>query len=36
MLGFAKPASQKVLTKLFSDDPTLRVEQAVKKALTML
>lgn len=36
MLGFAKPASQKVLTKLFSDDPSLRVEQAVKKALTML
>ncbi len=36
MLGFAKPASQKVLTKLFTDDPSLRVEQAVKKALTML
>ncbi len=36
MLGFAKPASQKVLTKLFSDDPALKVEQAVKKALTML
>lgn len=36
MLGFAKPASQKVLTKLFSDDPSLRVELAVKKALTML
>ena len=36
MLGFAKPASQKVLTKLFADDSSLRVEQAVKKALTML
>lgn len=36
MLGFAKPASQKVLTKLFSQDPQLKVEQAIKKALTML
>ncbi len=36
MLGFAKTASQKVLTKLFNDDPSLQVEQAVKKALTML
>lgn len=36
MLGFAKPASQKVLSKLFSQEPTLKVEQAIKKALTML
>lgn len=36
MLGFPKPQSQKVLTKLFKDDPTLKVEQAIKKALTML
>lgn len=36
MLGFAKPQSQKVLTKLFADDPSLKVEQAIKKALTML
>lgn len=36
MLGFAKPASQKVLSKLFTEDPTLKVEQAIKKALTML
>ena len=35
MLGFAKPASQKVLSKLFSQEPTLKVEQAIKKALTM-
>jgi Holliday junction DNA helicase RuvA len=36
MLGFAKPASQKVLSKLFSTEPSLKVEQAIKKALTML
>lgn len=36
MLGFAKPQSQKVLTKLFADDSSLKVEKAIKKALTML
>ena len=36
MLGFAKPQSQKVLTKLFADDPSLKVEKAIKNALTML
>lgn len=36
MLGFAKPQSQKVLTKLFADEPSLKVEKAIKKALTML
>lgn len=36
MLGFAKPQSQKVLNKLFDADPALRVELAIKKALTML
>jgi Holliday junction DNA helicase RuvA len=36
MLGFAKPASQKVLSKLFAQEPSLKVEQAIKKALTML
>lgn len=36
MLGFAKPQSQKVLTKLFADYPSLKVEKAIKKALTML
>ena len=36
MLGFAKPQSQKVLSKLFKEEPTLKVEKAVKKALSML
>lgn len=36
MLGFAKAQTVKVLTRLFKDDPALRVEQAIKKALTML
>lgn len=36
MLGFPKPQSQKVLTRLFKDEPLLKVEQAIKKALTML
>ena len=36
MLGFPKPQSQKVLTRIFSEVPTLKVEQAIKKALTML
>lgn len=36
MLGFARPASQKVLKKLFDADPTLKVEAAIKRALSML
>lgn len=36
MLGFPKPATQKVVTKLFKEDPSLNVESAIKKALTML
>lgn len=36
MLGFPKPQSRKVLTRLFKDEPLLKVEQAIKKALTML
>ena len=36
MLGYPKPQSQKVLTRLFKEEPALRVEQAIKKALTML
>jgi Holliday junction DNA helicase RuvA len=36
MLGFARQQSQKVLKKLFDDDPTLKVETAIKRALTML
>lgn len=36
MLGFARPQSQKVLKKIFDADPTVRVETAIKKALTMM
>ena len=36
MLGFSRPASEKVLKKLFADEPTLRVELAIKHALKML
>lgn len=36
MLGFARPQSQKVLKKIFDADPTIRVEAAIKKALSML
>ena len=36
ILGFQRQASQKVLTKLCDNDPTLTVEQAVKKAMKML
>ena len=36
MLGFNKPQSQKALKKIFSDDPTTRVESAIKKALSMM
>ena len=36
MLGFARPQSQKVLKKLFDSDPSLKVETAIKKALTMM
>ena len=36
MLGFAKPQSQKALQKLFKENPSLKVQQAIKKALTML
>lgn len=36
MLGFPKPATQKVVTKLFKEAPSLNVESAIKKALTML
>ncbi|MCH5220101.1 MAG: Holliday junction branch migration protein RuvA [Muribaculaceae bacterium] len=35
-LGFARQASQKVLDKLFAAEPTLKVELAIKKALSML
>lgn len=36
MLGFPKPQSQKVLNKLFDAEPTLKVEAAIKKALSMM
>lgn len=36
MLGFAKPQSQKVLDKLFSAEPDIKVENAIKKALSMM
>lgn len=36
MLGFAKPQSQKVLDKLFSAEPDIKVETAIKKALSMM
>ena len=35
MLGFARQQSQKVLKKLFDADPSIKVEQAIKKALAM-
>lgn len=36
MLGFPKPASQKVLKKLFDSEPDLKVESAIRKSLAML
>lgn len=36
MLGFTQQQSQKVLKKLFADNPTLNTEKAIKQALTML
>ena len=36
MLGFTKQATQKVLNKLFADEPTMTVEVAIKKALKIL
>lgn len=36
MLGFTKQMSQKALKKLFTAEPTITVEQAIKKALIMM
>ena len=36
MLGFATAQSQKVVTKILSDEPALLVEQVIKKALKLL
>lgn len=36
MLGFPKPASQKVLGRIFDADPLVKVEAAIKKALAMM
>lgn len=36
MLGFPRPQSAKVLKKLFEAEPALKVEQAIKRALTMM
>ncbi|MDE6156554.1 MAG: Holliday junction branch migration protein RuvA [Muribaculaceae bacterium] len=36
MLGFDKRQSEKALTALFKDDPSIKVEVAIKKALSMM
>lgn len=36
MLGFDRHSSQKVLKQLFDEDPSLKVEAAIKKALSMM
>lgn len=36
MLGFNRLQSQKVLKKLFEKDPSIKVEMAIKKALSMM
>ncbi|MDE6278071.1 MAG: Holliday junction branch migration protein RuvA [Muribaculaceae bacterium] len=36
MLGFDRKAAEKVLTAIFKDEPAIKVEQAIKKALPRL
>lgn len=36
MLGYTKAGAQKALKKLFSEDPAMKVEVAIKKALAMM
>ncbi|MCF0212864.1 MAG: Holliday junction branch migration protein RuvA, partial [Muribaculaceae bacterium] len=35
-LGFARQQTQKVLTKIFRENPTITVEKAIKLSLTQL
>ena len=35
-LGFARPQSQKVLKRIFDAEPAIKVETAIKKALSMM
>lgn len=36
VLGYARPQAQKVLKKIFDQDPGIKVENAIRKALAML
>lgn len=36
VLGYARPQAQKVLKKLYDADPAIKVEAAIRKALSML
>lgn len=36
MLGFPRPAAHKVLTKIYTAEPAIKVEAAIKKALAMM
>lgn len=36
VLGYSRPQAQKVLTKLFESEPSLKVDTAIRKALSML
>mgnify|MGYP002870023793 FL=1 len=36
MLGFTQQMSQKALRKLLKDEPSITVEEAIKKALKMM
>ncbi len=36
MLGFTRVQSQKALKKIFDENPEIKVENAIKKALSMM
>ncbi|MDE5983256.1 MAG: hypothetical protein K2G92_09130 [Duncaniella sp.] len=36
MLGFPRPQAQKVLKKIFEANPAIKVEAAIKQALSMM